>query len=153
MNNGTARHQEFSPRESSKVLARYRRSGLGAVQFAQEHGIQPGRLHYWAYEKGRTKSRHPVQVSGLVTGVGSRLFHRYGDRGYRYLLIEAGHVGQNLALLATATGVGSLSLGGFYDDEVSSMLGLNPNFEFPLYGIALGLPETTNRAEARGLSS
>ena len=38
-------------------------------------------------------------------GGGSRLLHRYGDRGYRYLLIEAGHVGQNLALVANASGL------------------------------------------------
>jgi hypothetical protein len=63
MNNGTGRHQQFSPTEISKILARYRRSRLGAVQFAQEHGIPPGRLHYWIYQKGRTKSRGPVQAS------------------------------------------------------------------------------------------
>ena len=63
MNNGTGRHEEFSPAEISKVLARYHRSGLSAVQFAEEHGIPPGRLHYWIYQKGRTKPRQPVQAS------------------------------------------------------------------------------------------
>lgn len=63
MNNGIGR-EEFSPTEISKVLTRYRRSGVGAVQFAQEHGIPPGRLHYWIYQKGRTKSRRSVQASG-----------------------------------------------------------------------------------------
>jgi hypothetical protein len=63
MNNGIGGREEFSSTEISKVLTRYRRSGLGAVQFAQEHGIPPGRLHYWIYQKGRTKSRRPVQAS------------------------------------------------------------------------------------------
>ena len=63
MNNGIGRREEFSPTEISKVLARYRSSGLGAVQFAQDHGIPPGRLHYWIYQKGRTQSRRPVQAS------------------------------------------------------------------------------------------
>ena len=63
MNNGIGPREEFSPTEISKVLARYRRSGLGAGQFAQEHGIPPGRLHYWIYQKGRTKPRRPVEAS------------------------------------------------------------------------------------------
>jgi SagB-type dehydrogenase family enzyme len=85
----------------------------------------------------------------VVTAVASRLLYRYADRGYRYLLIEAGHVGQNLALVATASGFGSLSLGGFYDDDVSCMLGLDASFELPLYGIALGVPDTADSALAR----
>jgi hypothetical protein len=63
MNSGTGRHQQFSPAEISKVLMRYRRSGLGAVQFAQEHGIPPGRLHYWIYQKSRTKPRQSLRAS------------------------------------------------------------------------------------------
>lgn len=58
MNNGKGRHEQFSPAEISTVLARYRRSGLGVVQFAQEQGIPTGRLHYWIYQKGRTKPRN-----------------------------------------------------------------------------------------------
>ena len=89
----------------------------------------------------------------IVTAVASRLLHRYGDRGYRYLLIEAGHVGQNFALAATASGLGSLSLGGFFDDDVSYMLGLDAAVELPLYGIALGVPDTADSALARGLTT
>jgi SagB-type dehydrogenase family enzyme len=89
----------------------------------------------------------------VITAVPSRLLHRYGDRGYRYLLIEAGHVGQNLALVASASGLGSLSLGGFFDDELSYMLGLDSAVELPVYGIALGAPATTDSAQARGLTT
>jgi len=63
MNNRVTRHEQFSPAEISKVLARYRRSGLGVMQFAQEEGIPPGRLHYWIYQKGRTTPRQSVQAS------------------------------------------------------------------------------------------
>ncbi len=94
-------------------------------------------------------AKAPVIV--VMTAVASRLLYRYGDRGYRYLLVEAGHVGQNLALVATASGFGSLSLGGFFDDDMSRMLGLDPAFEIPLYGMALGVPDTADHAEARGL--
>jgi SagB-type dehydrogenase family enzyme len=89
----------------------------------------------------------------VITAVASRLLHRYGDRGYRYLLIEAGHVGQNLALVANASGLGSLSLGGFFDDELSYMLGLDSAVELPVYCVALGAPDTADSAQARGLTT
>lgn len=41
---------------------------------------------------------------------------KYGARGYRYLLLEAGHVAQNLCLLAVANGMTSLCIGGFHED-------------------------------------
>jgi hypothetical protein len=63
MKNGNGRHEQYSPAEISKVLARYRRSGLGVMHFAQEEGIPPGRLHYWIYQKGRTTPRPSVQAS------------------------------------------------------------------------------------------
>lgn len=62
MNNGTSRHQQFSPTEISKVLAHYRQSGLGVLQFAREQGIPPRRLHYWIYQKGRTGRKDPRRV-------------------------------------------------------------------------------------------
>ena len=63
MNNGKGRRQQFSPTEICKVLARYRQSGLGVLQFAHEQGISPGRLHYWIYQKGRTRRNEPWRVS------------------------------------------------------------------------------------------
>jgi SagB-type dehydrogenase family enzyme len=91
-----------------------------------------------------------AQAVVVATAVPSRLLHRYGDRGYRYLLIEAGHLGQNLALVAAATGSASLCLGGFFDDELSRVLGLDPMLEVPLYGVAVGVSETADRLQVRG---
>jgi SagB-type dehydrogenase family enzyme len=65
---------------------------------------------------------------------------KYGDRGYRYLLLEAGHVAQNLALAAAALGLGAVQLGGFLDDDLARLLRLDTAFEVPLYGTAVGHP-------------
>ena len=49
---------------------------------------------------------------------------RYADRGYRYVLLEAGHVAQNIALCAAAEGIGNLDLGGFLDGPLAQALQL-----------------------------
>ncbi|HEX3156224.1 MAG TPA: SagB/ThcOx family dehydrogenase [Candidatus Angelobacter sp.] len=89
----------------------------------------------------------------ILTAVAERLLYRYGDRGYRYLLMEAGHVSQNLALVAAAVDVGCLSLGGFQDDALSALLNLQPDREIALYGIAIGARATRDRNEGRGLNA
>ena len=35
--------------ERARWVARYRASGMGLKRFAAEHGLRPGRLHYWVY--------------------------------------------------------------------------------------------------------
>jgi SagB-type dehydrogenase family enzyme len=89
----------------------------------------------------------------ILTAVVERQLYRYGDRGYRYLLIEAGHVAQNVGLVAAAVDVGCLNLGGFLDDTVAALLDLQQDCEVALYGVALGTPATRNREEGRGLGA
>ena len=85
----------------------------------------------------------------VLTAVLERSLWKYGDRGYRYILLEAGHVAQNLNLTATALGIGSFNLGGFFDDDLALLLDLNIEEEIPLYGVALGRPATDDHAEQR----
>jgi SagB-type dehydrogenase family enzyme len=63
---------------------------------------------------------------------------KYGDRGYRYSLLEAGHAAQNISLASIACDIGSVVVGGFDDDSVNSWLGLNLKAEHSLYSIVLG---------------
>lgn len=36
--------------ERARWIKRYRASGMGLKQFAQQHGLRPGQLHYWVYQ-------------------------------------------------------------------------------------------------------
>ena len=85
----------------------------------------------------------------LLAAVIERSLWKYGDRGYRYILLEAGHTAQNLNLAAAATGLGSLNLGGFFDHDMGRVLGLDLEQEIPLYGVALGIPATDDRSDVR----
>lgn len=74
----------------------------------------------------------------IITGVLDRTRIKYGDRGYRYILIETGHLGQNISLLATELGLGSCALGGFIDVEVDRLLDIDFTKETTLYLIVIG---------------
>lgn len=65
---------------------------------------------------------------------------KYGDRAYRYIYMDAGHLGGQLQLAATALGLGSVNIGAFFDDEVNSLLGLDGTHETAVYLTAVGLP-------------
>ncbi len=60
---------------------------------------------------------------------------RYGERGVRYVHMEAGHIGQNVHLECVAQGLGTVMVGAFHDERVKRVIGTN--FE-PLYIIPVG---------------
>ena len=76
----------------------------------------------------------------IITAVFERTTWRYEQRGYRHILLEAGHLGQNLCLSASALGLGTVPIGAFYDHELNTLLGLEPG-EAALYLICCGVPE------------
>ena len=67
-----------------------------------------------------------------------RMSFRYGERGYRYIHLDAGHVCQNLYLAAESRGCGVCAIAAFEDDEVNAALGLDGEKEFVVYIAALG---------------
>lgn len=46
--------------ERVRWVQRYRASGLGLKRFASEHGLEPGRLHYWVYTPGLASATETV---------------------------------------------------------------------------------------------
>jgi SagB-type dehydrogenase family enzyme len=73
----------------------------------------------------------------IVTAVFERTTRAYGERGVRYVHMEAGHVAQNIHLQAVSCGLSSVPVGAFQDAEVKSLLAL-PEGEEPLYIIPVG---------------
>jgi SagB-type dehydrogenase family enzyme len=60
--------------------------------------------------------------------------------GYRVVLMEAGHIGQNLLLAATAEGLAAAPTAAIHDRAVEGLLGLEPPLQSAVYAIALGRP-------------
>lgn len=74
----------------------------------------------------------------FVTAIFERSIFKYGERGYRFILLEAGHVAQNINLVATALGLGSVNIGGFVDREIDEILGIDGITHSTVYMIAVG---------------
>lgn len=73
-----------------------------------------------------------------IAAVFLRTQKKYGPRGYRYMLMEAGHVAQNLSLRAVELGLATLCMGGFLDSVLNELIGLQPRQEGVVYTIAAG---------------
>ncbi len=63
---------------------------------------------------------------------------KYGPRGYRYILLEAGHVAQNVCLRAMELGLETLCMGGFLDSALNALVGLRLKDEGVVYTVAAG---------------
>ena len=123
-------------------------------------GLEPGLYHFdplapalavvhdsLAADDVSSLSTYPEIVAGsaavmFIAAVFGRTRFKYGVRGYRFALLEAGHVAQNVLLAATAFGLGAVPLGGYYDRLTDEFLGLDGVNESTLYTVAVGsLPD------------
>jgi SagB-type dehydrogenase family enzyme len=66
-----------------------------------------------------------------------RVTVKYGNRGIRYAMIEAGHIGQNLFLLAEAMGLKAGIVGAFHDKELIKIMKI-PHSHEPLLIMPIG---------------
>jgi len=77
-----------------------------------------------------------VRESAVVfiwTAVVARSKWKYRERAYRYIYMDAGHIGQNLYLAAVALGLGCCTIGAFFDDEVNEILNVDGTEETAVY--------------------
>ncbi|MEM3415343.1 MAG: SagB/ThcOx family dehydrogenase [Saccharolobus sp.] len=63
---------------------------------------------------------------------------KYGERGYRYVLQESGHMAQNVYIASTALKLAAVAVDGFYDDEINSILGVDGVEEAIVYAVVVG---------------
>jgi len=73
----------------------------------------------------------------VFSAVYERTTQKYGDSGIRYVHMEAGHAAQNVYLQAVSLNLGTVTVGGFEDDEVRRILNM-PDEEHPLYIMPVG---------------
>lgn len=74
----------------------------------------------------------------VLAGLFQRTRWKYGDRHYRYVCWEGGHVAQNLYLAAEAAGLGACMVGSFFDGALNDLLRVDGRREAALGLVAVG---------------
>lgn len=74
----------------------------------------------------------------FVTSIFLRTLLKYGERGYRFIMQEVGFLAQNISLICEAIGLSSCMLGGFIDDDINKILGIDGTTESIQNIIVLG---------------
>ena len=76
----------------------------------------------------------------VLAAVYRRTTRKYGERGHRYVHMEAGHAAQNVYLQAASLGLGTTTVGAFYDERIRAVLEL-PRAAEPLCLLPIGRPD------------
>ena len=77
-------------------------------------------------------------VTFIWVAVVERMVWRFGERGYRYLLLDAGHICQNLYLAGQNVNCGTCAIAAFDDDAVNRFLNLDGEELFVAYAATVG---------------
>jgi hypothetical protein len=119
----------------------------GVAPGAYFYNTQKHRLEQVAAEDFRphlaaaTNLQSEVENAGfciVLSAVLPRSSFKYGQRAYRFVLLEAGHIAQNVLLAAEGLNLGGLPVGGFFDDDLNAVLNLDGCQEFVVYLLLIG---------------
>jgi SagB-type dehydrogenase family enzyme len=85
------------------------------------------------------KQDFSTKCSGIIiiTSVINRSTIKYGERGYTFSYIEAGHIGQNIALLSESIGLKCRPFGIFDNKRLTEFLDINTKEEIIIYTLAI----------------
>ena len=81
---------------------------------------------------------HTAQFAIITTAVFARSTPKYGERSYRFALLEAGAAMQNFGLCAAHLNIGSVNMGGLIDDTVERLLDIDGASESIVHSIFFG---------------
>jgi len=110
----------------------------------EAHVLEELKVGDFAPEVAHAAIDQDMLIKAPVVVIWTALFERskwkYAQRAYRYIYLDAGHIAQNLAMSATAVGLGSCQIGAFFDDEINQILGVDGKTESTIYLSVVGHP-------------
>lgn len=131
------------PIETYIVAHRVEGVATGLYHYAvREHALEQLRTGDLREAVARAALDQPIAATAAAVFIWTAVFERcrwkYGQRAYRYIWLDAGHIAENVALAAVGLGLGSCQVAAIYDDEADELLGVNPAEEGTLYMTTVG---------------
>jgi len=120
-------------------------------------GLEPGLYRYLPVEHALVLERHiermgpalsaatlrqefvaTAPVTFAWTVIPARMEWRYDLAAHRVILMDAGHLCQNLYLACTAIGAGTCAIAAYHQELMDQLLGVDGNDEFTVYLAPVG---------------
>ncbi len=110
---------------------------------ALKHIIYPFNMEAGINEKitAACKDQSHIRTSAAAffwAAIMERMAWRYSERAYRYVLLDAGHVCQNLYLAAESIQCGVCGIAAYDDDLLNTALALDGEDELVVYAATIG---------------
>jgi SagB-type dehydrogenase family enzyme len=108
----------------------------------KDHALEELKLGDFRTEIANAALGQNMCAEAAVVFIWTAIFERskwkYNQRGYRYIYLDAGHIGHNLALSATSLNLGSCQIAALFDDEVNELIGVDGKDESTVYMSVVG---------------
>jgi SagB-type dehydrogenase family enzyme len=108
----------------------------------KDHALEELKLGDLSIETAKAAlDQNMCATAGVIfiwTAIFNRSKYKYGQRAYRYIYLDAGHIAQNLVLASTSLNLGSCPIAALYDDEVNNIVGVDGIKESVIYMSAVG---------------
>jgi SagB-type dehydrogenase family enzyme len=133
------------PIETYVVVNNVRKLQAGVYHYSvRNHQLEQIKLGEFQQAISAAALGQEMCAAGAAVFVWSAVFERckwkYGQRAYRYMYLDAGHIAENLALAAVSINLGSCEIGALYDDHVNAIVGIDGTEESVLCMAVAGIP-------------
>lgn len=109
-----------------------------ALRVLKEDPELPEKTDDLFVEQGTELAAADSGVTFVLTGQFWRAMAKYGPRGYRNILQESGHLGQNITLVSQAMDLAHVPVAAYRDDELNDYLEIDGVDEAVVYSIYVG---------------
>ncbi len=131
------------PIETYLVINKVKDLAKGVYHYSiKDHTLEELKLGDFGLKAANAALDQVMCAKAAVVFIWTAIFQRskwkYNQRAYRYIYMDAGHIGENLALASTSLGLGSCQIGALFDEEVNDIIGVDGTIESTIYMSVVG---------------